>query len=532
MKKTRFFSRIFAAFLAAATAIVSLSTPGVAADPTPKYTVNIISPDVPDDGSTYTYKFYQIISGNVEKDENGKNIIANPQWGKAFGGDSFGTTENVTLVQADDSNPDAVINELNITKAEALITAISETDANNSSTSTSEQNTQARGRASAALGRYFANLVINYQSDNSNSGNGFKPKFAYGLNNGSPRTVSGFVEVLSTVNNSQTLKAFTELLFNGISAGSYSWDSIANNTVDLPEIKFLDGGYNPKQIDITGAELSVELDEPGYYLVACVKDDKLTNDSYTTKPKPVSAMLLLVGEGTNEIVGKNTTAVATVDIKMFHEPLHDLKPIENQDNAKYEFSLPDDAQTLGYFDDPTTDYDTSKWVDRASFGNLQRHIIPDSSSPSLTEYYDEYVLCRLDITLPENFESYKDVGYFLAVAGDWGIQASDGKIVREACRPLIYVKHSDGSGTKVGNLCLNINYPTSESKGLVTNASSSTSTSLLNPLYRSGNPFGVNDGKTAMEYFYLGNLFNTGWYPDGTFNGGDLRLLPGVLYPE
>lgn len=525
MKKTRFFSRFFAAFLAVATAIVPLSTPGVAADPAPKYTVKIISPDVPNDGSTYTYKFYQIISGEVEQNEDTsdtlhKFVISNPQWGAALGGANFGVDENVRLVQEDNSNPDAAINELNITKAEALITAISETDANDSTTSGSDVNVVARGQASAALGKYFSDLVFNYQSGNISSSNGFKNKFAHNITSGSPRTASGFVEALNKVNDSQTLKAFADLIFNGISAGSYNWNT-SGNKADLPEIKFLDSNnYNSKSVSIDGNELSVELGEPGYYLVACVKGDKLTNDEYN-KPKPVSAMLLLVGEGENQIVGKNTTAVATVDFKMYHETvsLTAIDELNNDYNATY------GTKKLEWHDEYQNE---DLWSDRASFGNLRRTITTtDGATTVLTGEgdFDEFVLCRLDITLPKNFESYKEVGYFLAVAGNWGAN-NNGSLKRVTnCRPLIVTYPEGGKPDEIG-------YLGNSSADTLTNKIGYKSGVMyvdgygLNPLYNidRGNLFGVNDGKTAEEYFYLGNLFNSDVYDSGyedAFKSGD-----------
>lgn len=519
MKKTRFISRIFAAFLAAATAIVPLSTPGVAADPAPKYTVKIISPDVPNDGSTYTYKFYQIISGEVEQNEDTsdtlhKFVISNPQWGAALGRANFGVVEDVTLVQAKEPETEGgtPINELNISKAEALITAISETDANDSTTSGSNVNLVARGQASAALGKYFSDLVFNYQLGNTSSSNGFKNKFAHNITSGSPRTASGFVEVLNKVNDSQTLKAFAELIFNGISAGSYNWNT-SGNKADLPKIEFLDtNNYTPKSVSIDGKELSVELGEPGYYLVACVKGDKLTNDEYN-KPKPVSAMLLLVGEGENQIVGKNTTAVATVDFKMYHETVS-LTAIED---GNYSYDANYGTKKLEWNDDYQNE---DLWSDRASFGNLQRTITTtDGTTAVLTGDgdFDEFVLCRLDITLPKNFESYKDVGYFLAVAGNWGAN-NDGSLKRVSnCRPMI-ATYGDGFPKPItGDYLGNSSADTLTNKIGYKSAVMFANNDGLNPLYNStdtNNFFKINDGKTAEEYFYLGNLFNSDVYND------------------
>lgn len=511
MKKTRFFSRIFAAALAAVVTATTLITNSGAGLPAfaegneggdGKYKVTIVSPDVPSTG-TYTYKFYRIIQGEVE-DNDGKNIIANAQWGDAFG-NAFTTDE--ILIARHDADETSEAADLKLTKDQILITSF-------------DSNVQdGRGAYSSDLQDAIMNLYYYFSGENKIDGlyqlyggdkNAVesKNKFYYVGNTASgalPRTAAGFTEMLNKyATNSSILKAFTDLLYNGIPAGKAS---------DVQqEIKFLDPAYSPTEVAITGTEELTVLVEPGYYLIACVDENgKLTNDG-KTKPKPVSAMLLLVGpnEEANTIVGKNTTSVATVDLKMFHETigLEDLADEDKLGNYVTKKMTWSDAEGSDIFAD-------DKWLDRASYGNLQRSIKydkPNQYTVDGVDKFDEFVLYRIDVTLPENFESYEDVGYFLAVLGDWNRGGTNPGVSREmSCRPVVYVKHKDGTPEKI----CEIGYDMSDAKG------KGFSHSSINYNVGECNPLGNNDlyikngGYAAKDTMYLGDLFNKDVYGEG-----------------
>lgn len=521
MKKTRFFSRIFAAFLAAATAVVPLASSAVAAGsgstPAPQYTVKIISPDVPTEG-TYTYKFYQIIKGDIEADENGKHVITSPEWGDAFG--SNFTSEKITISHIDLPDEDG---DYKLSRDQILITSF---DRNVQENKGNYGGSSGKNAWSDAIVGLYNNFVAINQSYSGTNITRLDTESTFIYSGGSaelPRTPAGFVEMLNKYGTSSSLlKAFTDLLFNGIPAAKVS---------DVqPEIKFLDSGYTPKEIAINGGnELTVTLDEPGYYLIACVDESgKLTNEE-SKNPKPVSAMLLLVGpnEEANTIVGKNTTAVATVDFKMFHETVG-LNPLSDVDAAYVSNSVTKslDLSTITDWSDET------KWIDRTSFGNLKRQINADATESGKYSFaglnsYDEYVLYRFDVTLPDNFDYYKDVGYFLAVLSDCEANNTGNSIVlREAsCRPLVYVKHKDSEKPeKVCEIGYQMSDSYAEAKGFsqhATNVDNGTSQPLGNKAL-----FIKNGGNDAKNIMYLGDLFNRELYGTGDdknipFKSGD-----------
>lgn len=525
MKKTKLFSRIFAAALAAAitattlitnsgAGLLAFATEGEGDDTTPsdgKYKVTITSPDVPSSG-TYTYKFYQILKGNVEVDGD-NNVISGAEWGDAFG--SAFTTEKITL--ATDT-----AGSFELTKDQILITSFDGNVQANKGNFSSANGKYAWLQAVDNLGGYFCATSSNapsglYQTYGGSVGSistADKFQFDNRTDNGKyyPRTAVGFTEMLNKdVTNSPILKAFTDLLYNGIPAGTAT-------DAQTADIKFLDPNYEPTEVKIDGTkELTVRV-KPGYYLIACVDGDgNLTSDG-KTKPKPVSAMLLLVGpnEEANKIVGKNTTAVATVDLKMFNETIG-FTPLADDDPAKYSNYIRNKMAWVDNDDAKQKVFTDANWVDRASYGNLKRSITEQTNKPNqyrLTGdyYFDEFVLYRVDVTLPENFESYEDVGYFLAIFGDWVRGGDATKVCRAtSCRPSVYVKH----GNETPKWVCEIGYDnTDEYAGGFSGAANDTNNSSCNPL-GNNSLYNTLSGYDANEIMYLGDLFNKDVYGEG-----------------
>ena len=543
MKKTKLFSRIFAAALAAVVTATTLITNSGAGLPAfaegneggdGKYKVTIVSPDVPSTG-TYTYKFYRIIQGEVEEND-GKNIIANAQWGDAFG--STFTTDEILIAHQDADEENSVPEkDLKLTKDQILITSFDgnvKEDKNNYSNVTGPDAFRPAFEAINNLHTYFAdkNSGLYGTYGGTSSSLNTAGRFHYGTSNKEfARTAAGFTQMLNKyMTDSSTLKAFTDLLYNGIPAGKAS---------DVqPEIKFLDPAYSPTEVDITGAdELTVRV-EPGYYLIACVDETgRLTNDGKTT-PKPVSAMLLLVGpnEKANTIVGKNTTSVATVDLKMFYKTT-EITPIGDGDTDVLPAYGNNVRNKMTWSSTSEDILNEDNWLDRVSFGNLQRTLTYRDASPNAytvppANYVSEVVLYRVDITLPENFESYEDVGYFLAVLGDWdgagGGQA--GKYIQRAqsCRPLIYVKHKgDDAINKIGEIGYDPGDEAAKAGFAIGAKNNNYNVQCVPISYKS--IYIENNEILADEIMYLGDLFNKDVYGEGTAPAEgeeDDRIIP------
>ncbi|MDE7398813.1 MAG: LPXTG cell wall anchor domain-containing protein [Oscillospiraceae bacterium] len=570
MKKTKLFSRIFAATLAAvvtATTLITNSGAGLSAfaagggggDPTQsdgKCNVTIVSPDVPSGEGTYRYDFYQIIGGEVEYDSDlGKHVIANPYWGSSMAENEHGgvlydfdqvikyTDEEKALSYAADAAATGGGNGglfeslfdkdcwargttsgagTGYSSAEqALFVALSGSVGWHSSVGSSSDS--AFSNIGMELYKQYRDMIGKYNPNNPSTDTGFYAKFIRSNGTGKERSLKGFVELLNEKENTLAgydLQAMAELLWTGASAKITLLGESPTGQTRTYNYKFVDTAKpvaSSAVISKTSAntEYTVQL-EPGYYLVACVdaESNKPANETYDSALKPKSFMLLLVGpnEKANTIVGKNTTAVATVDLKMFHETigLTDIDADKKYGSVTSKMTWDSDGSSSEIF---TEDY----WLDRTSYGNLKRHIFEVSNNKyqfAGESVYDELVLYRIDVTLPKNFESYEDVGYFLAVLGDWNRGTTSAGICRDTrCRPLVYVKHE---GTDPEYIC-DIGLDNIDDKviGAFSCASTSNSNLACNPL---GNisTYTKNGDIFANETMYLGDLFNKDQYGIGT----------------
>lgn len=536
MKKTKIFSRIFAAALAAAvtaTTLITNSGTGLLAFATEgdggngsseTYSVKIISPDVPADGKTYSYKFYQIIDGNVE-DDGGVNVLGNAKWGAALGGEDFDTEKNITVSQTKEN-----VQDITLSKSEALFTLLSGSHSYQGDTIE-----QSYYRFNSVISSFFeTEYVEKYYG--IKSGNSFKNRFVTTgatQTNPKPRTAVGLVELLNEGVNNASLKSFTDLLYSGLEARSLEFLT-TGDYVNIPAIKFIDNAYVPKEVSINAEELTVTGLNPGYYLVACVADDKLTNDGYETSMpvKPVSTMLILVGpanKGVAEIVGKNAYTVPTVTLDMYQKPVQ-LDYTIKTGGSNW------NSSGGGGFDHNVEDIETiiqeDNWEKTGSF-----------------DYYStdrqEAILYRIGVTLPLNFDSYKDSGYFLAVLdqyGHFGTALGSREIDRvDNVRPYIYVKDSSGNYTLVGRCRGNGNDTSAAVNTDVGEAIIKTSHSNFPSLLTGSNTgttvYNDNEklGFYANDLFCLGNLYDYTTGEDDAkkciFNPGDTIYIyyPAIL---
>lgn len=527
MKKKKFFSRIFAAALAGAIAATTLVTNNGAgllasAEETSTtettYSVKIISPDVPA-GESYTYKFYQILAGDV-RDKGGQNYIVNPQWGEALGDDNF---NEVPADVSDKPQGNMVYGQSDsgigyYPLSEVLLAALSKSmacDNKNPSdillaTSANEKYKEILKSYGFNGESYFYNKFKYYLKED---GSYYSDNMGYA--DLKTRDEKGLVELLEAgLDNgsleSADLKAFAELLLNGVKV-TIKLDSTNTNT-ETYTYKFITG--NPQATQTVNStdgknEYTVDNLDPGYYLVSCVDNanNKPTNNGYeSTKPiKPVSAMLVIVGpanDGVAEIVGKNAYSVPTVTLDMYQKPvkLGDNNDVNGMDTIIQ--ASEDNWKTTGCFD-------YYKGEDR-----------------------QEAILYRIGITLPMNFDKYEDSGYFLAVLDQYchyGNASNYKEIKRvENVHPYVYVKQesgykdvgrldgSPGDGKTIGTIQTDDFYITKILNG-----------SNLNTPFNEDNALGFH----AHDLFCLGNLYGNEYSSD---SGGSI-FKPGdtiyIYYP-
>lgn len=479
MKKKRFFSRIFAVVLAAVIAAATMvtnsgmgllvfatddgetgdtTTEGSGSDAT--YSVRIISPDVPAD-KPYRYDFYQIIDGEVEE-ENGVNIIANPQWGAALGGEEF---DNVPAgkvpVGEMEYNSTVGISSGYYPSSEVMLAALSGTMSCEALTA----DYNGRGSLLQTAYKKYSNILksygVNFSGDYAakDTLNYFYAKFKHGGSyTESPyktRDAKGLVELLNAGSipggtlKTPDLRAFADLLLNGVDVKidlGIDEEGASKGTEDYT-YKFITGESQAK-VNVSSNDGKTEYTvgglDPGYYLVACVDESNslTTNNGYeASKPiKPVSTMLVLVGPANNgvaEIVGKNAYSVPTVTLDMYQKPV------------KLDYTM-------------LTGYSTSYGIDGYNNGveNIAAIVEGDSEdnwkNTGSFDYYQpterqEAILYRIGITLPMNFDSYAGSGYFLAVLDQYGDSGTTNAMTTKKLdrvynvRPYVYVKHKENS---------------------------------------------------------------------------------------
>lgn len=132
---------------------------------------------------------------------------------------------------------------------------------------------------------------------------------------------------------------------------------------------------------------TIEVDEPGYYLVEWTPADYNGNESkYENAPRAVRRSLVLVGKGDEckaTINSKDTENITSVDIQ-FNKNILDKSTCEG------------DAPTYAYPADVSANADAEEnWAKNVSAGN------------------GDYVNCRVVVTLPSNLSVYDQ--YYLAV---------------------------------------------------------------------------------------------------------------------
>ena len=539
MKKTKLFSRIFAAALAATVTATTLITNSGAGLPAfaegneggdGKYKVSIISPDVPSDGKSYTYNFYQILGGEVEVDGD-VNVLGNPKWGAALAGIETEKCDIAGTYRYNYYQVDPFDYTIQMTKSEALFSILNEAckEAGNinitSGVGSGEEIPEANREA-------FVYGVLN---QNNNITNKIKPDYfktryvaLYGGTTnsfsgrftGRGRDAEGLVECLGndTIDGA-SLKAFADLLYNGVKGEVIntegSWNA-GNQIVNFPEITFLDKNKVAATQKVTsGGTFEVNNLDPGYYLVACVgEDNKLSNDGYETSMpvKPVTAMLILVGpanKGVAEIVGKNAYTVPTVTLDMYQKPVQLDYEIKTGTSTWGTSSGGGYDHSVVNIDDIIADDSTANWKNTGSF-----------------DYYtstdrQEAILYRIGITLPQNFDQYAESGYFLAVLDQYSHFGNTNYNYREIdrvtnVRPYVYVKHSSDSSYELVGRCwgnaTEKDYGASLSTAVGTAIIETTNNNIGTKLTGVTNKNTYNEnttlGSSAQDMFRFGNLYD------------------------
>lgn len=559
MKKTRFFSRIIAAALAVAIAAVTLitnsgmgllvfaegggtnNTTTESNGSSATYSVKIISPDVPADGKTYSYNFYQIIDGDIEED-NGVNLLGNAKWGEALGGEAFDNVPTGKTPVGGMSYNDETAGIGYYPSSEVLLAALSGTmsceayDRDSSGAKKGPLLESAYNEYCKILNSYGVSFDYgNYM--NKDTSNYFYKKFKFYLTKnddgtdkwntnptGKTRDVKGLVELLNAGSKdgklkTVDLKAFADLLLNGVEVDI----KLSGEETDTEKYtyKFIIGDPQATKKVESGETYTVEGLAPGYYLVACVDEsDKLTNDGYESAMpiKPVSTMLLMVGpanDGVTEIVGKNAYSVPTVTLEMYQTPVKLSKTIEINCPQTYSDGYDNNVE---YIDNII---ENENWRNTGSF-----------------DYYSstdrqEAILYRIGITLPLNFDTYKDSGYFLAVLDQYShfnFSSTNGEIHRvENVRPYVYVKKSNGGDYNLVGRYMGNRYDNKDTSviGKFVNTTTNTLTGNNNTTYDRNEKLGFN----AHDIFCFGDLYDYTTDGECTFAPGDTIYIcyPAIL---
>lgn len=549
MKKTRFFSRIFAAALAAvvtATTLVTNSGAGLPAfaegnegdgDVTTsdgKYKVSIISPDVPSDGKSYTYNFYQILGGEVEVDGD-VNVLGNPKWGAALGGADFDKVPAGKTLVGSDSYEDDNARIGYYPTSEVLLAALSGSMNCSYIEIHGSSNVYTHGPLLESSYEEYSKILHSYgvdydRSNSTNMGgtNYFYNKFNYGLKSdgtytktGKTRDAAGLVEVLNDglkdgSLKTSDLKAFADLLLNGVNVKiALSVNEAGVYTTEEYTYKFITGAPQASQKVINGGTFEVNNLDPGYYLVACVgEDDKLSNDGYETSMpvKPISTMLILVGpanKGVTEIVGKNAYTVPTVTLDMYQKPVQLDYEIKTGTSTWGTSSGGGYDHSVVNIDDIIADDSTANWKNTGSFDYYQ------------SSDRQEAILYRIGITLPQNFDQYAESGYFLAVLDQYSHFGNTNYNYREIdrvtnVRPYVYVKHSSDSSYELVGRCwgnatekdYGASLSTAVGTAIIETANNNIGTKLTGVTNKNTYNENTTLGSSAQDMFRFGNLYD------------------------
>lgn len=364
MKMKKFFSGILAAVMSIATIAMPLSTAN-ADDPPATDDKCIIT--INHAATTGTYTAYPIFVGNVEPEtdndgkETGRMVINNLKF-------------HANLETAIDSG-----------------SVVSRVGSNNYGLWYYLKSSGAQ-----ANGGSFLDMIKAYDPNH-----GFGTSFSMSDNGSYAQQAEALANLLNLTSSDTAVSA--------ILAGTKT-SAFYSAFAEAARLFMIDNVAGKSTSDLTGTavgtladgKVTIEVDEPGYYLVEYTPDDYMVspkdeegnetkgdpvvNEKYTNSPRAVRRSLVLVGKGTElsaTINSKDTQNIASVDIQ-FNETML----VQGEDG------------TFSYGDKPE-----GEWSKNVSAGN------------------GDYVNCRIVVTLPGNLADYDQ--YYLAVPIMYGYNSAD-----------------------------------------------------------------------------------------------------------